>query len=94
MTNGLRVARARHRQVAGLLPIFDRSLTESGLCEMMGDKFGLRAYDFRKVGLVRSCDPSMQLLAICPKQTGIRNILHQRMFEGILRTRWRTALEE
>jgi hypothetical protein len=36
----------------------------------------------------------MQLLAVGPKQTGIRNILHQRMFKGILRIRWRAAPEE
>src|SRR6266850_7694254 len=61
---------------------------------MVGDKFGLGAYDFRKTGLVRSCDPSMQLLAVGPKQTGIRNILHQRMFKDILRIRWRASPEE
>ena len=61
---------------------------------MVRDKFGLGVYDFRKTGLVRSCDPSMQLLAVGPKQTGICNILHQRMFEGILRIRWLTVPEE
>ena len=67
--DGLGVARAGHRQVPGLLPILKRSLTQPGLCEMVGDKFRLGAYDFRKAGLVRSCDPSMQLLAIGPKQS-------------------------
>src|SRR5438105_6818125 len=92
--NGLGVAGARHRQIPRLLPILDRSVTQPGLCEVVRDKFGLGMYDFRKMCLVRSCDPSMQLLAVNPKQTGICNILHQRMFEGILRIRWRTAPEE
>jgi hypothetical protein len=61
---------------------------------MVRDKFGLGAYDLRKTGLVRPCDPSMQLLAVGSKQTGVCNILHQRMFEGILCVRWRTASEK
>src|SRR5436190_14208062 len=92
--NGLGVAGARHRQIPGPLPILDRSVTQPGLCEVVGDKFGLGAYDFRKMSLVRACDSSMQLLTVGPKQTSIRNILHQRMFEGIMRMWWRTVPEE
>src|SRR5215471_4350035 len=83
--NTLGVARARHSEVARPLPILDRCLTQPGLCKVVRDKFGLRANDFRKMDLVRSRDPGMQSLAVGPKQTGIRNILHQCMFESILR---------
>ena len=92
--NSLGVTRARHRQVGRPLPILDRSISQPGLCEVVRDKFGLDIYDLWKMGLVRSCDPSMQLLAVGPKQTGICNILHQRMFEGILRIRRLTVPED
>ena len=90
----LGMARARHCQVARPLPILDRNISLSGLCEVMRHEFGLGAYDFREMGLVRCCDPSMQLLAVSPKQSGICNILHQCVLEGILCIGWRTTPEE
>src|ERR1700720_3054866 len=61
---------------------------------MVRDKFGLGAYDFRKMALICCCDTSMQRASGLAQQRAVSGILHQRMLKEIRRLRSHSLTEQ
>ena len=89
MGDRLLEGRAAQRLVARLAPPFDREVVETGLGEMMGDRFGLgRSRSRKDFG-----GAAMQRLAAALEQAVVGRVLDQRVLEAIVGLRWR-ALDE
>ena len=63
MGDRLLEGRATQRLVARLAPPFDGEIVETGLGEMMGDRFGLGVRASRKTSAARRCSAWRRLLS-------------------------------
>ena len=86
MGDRLLEGRAAQRLVARLAPPFDGEIVETGLGEMMGDRFGLGAARLVAQHLGRA---AMQRLAAALEQALVGRVLDQRVLEAIVGLRWR-----
>ena len=88
MGDRLLEGRAAQRLVARLAPPFDREVVETGLGEMMGDRFGLGVRVAQRLG-----GAAVQRLAAALEQALVGRVLDQRVLEAIGRLR-RGAVDE
>ena len=88
MGDRLLEGRAAQRLVAGLAPPFDGEVVEAGLCEMMGDRFGLGVRLAQRLGRA-----AVQRLTAALEQAVVGRVLDQRVLEAIVGLR-RSALDK
>src|SRR5271163_3070603 len=83
MVNRLGVGGLLDRALSSYSQVLSGLLGPSGLCEVVGDHFGLRSNCLRELILKSSSDATMELASFAARKRGIRRILNQRVLENV-----------